>query len=81
MLNSKEKSCKENTTKMFASQMTAESLRVTLSVLDIIKLLHKKGVPYVLTVKLNQDALEAQHFFPRQRFHIFSDMCFCTAPT
>lgn len=64
MLNSTEKSCKEDNTKMFASQMTIESLRVTLmSILDVIDLLHKQGVPYVVTVKLNQDPLEVHHFF------------------
>lgn len=78
MLNSTEKSCKEDNTKMFASQMTVESLRVTLmSVLDVIDLLHKQGVPYVLTVKLNQDPLEVHHFFLLiQKFHIFSNIYF-----
>ncbi|KAH8020985.1 hypothetical protein HPB51_011352 [Rhipicephalus microplus] len=61
MLNSTEKSCKEDNTKMFASHMSVESLRVTLmSVLDVIDLLHKQGVPYILTVKLNQDPLEVK---------------------
>lgn len=59
MLNSTEKGCKDNNTKMFTSQMTAESLRVTLmSVLDIVEFLHSQGVRYVLTAKLNQDPLE-----------------------
>ncbi|KAH7986924.1 hypothetical protein HPB51_026586 [Rhipicephalus microplus] len=59
MLNSTEKSSKEDNTKMFASQMSVEFLRVTLMpVLDVIDLLHKQGVPYLLMVKLNQDPLE-----------------------
>lgn len=44
---------------MFASQVTIESLRVTLaSVLDLIKDLLSEGADYVLTGKLNQDPLE-----------------------
>ncbi|KAH6935928.1 hypothetical protein HPB50_011478 [Hyalomma asiaticum] len=59
MLNETEQQCRQTNTKMFASQMTVESLRVTLmSVLDIIDIMHSKGVPYVLTAKLNQDPLE-----------------------
>lgn len=59
MLNSTEEESVNNNTKLFASQMTTESLRVTLvSVIDIITWLHDKGVRYVLTVKLNQDPLE-----------------------
>lgn len=59
MLNSTEEESVKNNTKLFASQMTTESLRVTLmSVIDIITWLHGKGVRYVLTVKLNQDPLE-----------------------
>ncbi|KAH8020274.1 hypothetical protein HPB51_025764 [Rhipicephalus microplus] len=46
-------------TLLFASRQTTESLRVTLlSITDIIDELHKAGVPYVLTAKLNQDPLE-----------------------
>ncbi|KAH7932519.1 hypothetical protein HPB52_024445 [Rhipicephalus sanguineus] len=46
-------------TVMFASQVTMESLRVTLaSVLDLIRDLLSKGAQYVLTGKLNQDPLE-----------------------
>ncbi|KAH6941776.1 hypothetical protein HPB50_023582 [Hyalomma asiaticum] len=60
MLNETEQQCRQTNTKMFASQMTVESLRVTLmAVLDIIDIMHSKGVPYVLTAKLNQDPLEA----------------------
>lgn len=59
MLNTTEKNSIERNTKLFASQLTTESLRVTLmSVLDIITLLHDKDVRYVLTAKLNQDPLE-----------------------
>lgn len=64
MLNETEQQCRQTNTKMFASQMTVESLRVTLmSVLDIIDIMHSKGVPYVLTAKLNQDPLEVISFF------------------
>lgn len=46
-------------TAMFASQLTIESLRVTLaSVLDLITDLLSEGADYVLTGKLNQDPLE-----------------------
>ncbi|KAH8029949.1 hypothetical protein HPB51_005973 [Rhipicephalus microplus] len=59
MLNSTEEESVNNT-KLFASQMTTESLRVTLmSVIDIMTWLHNKDVRYVLTAKLNQDPLEA----------------------
>ncbi|KAH6943022.1 hypothetical protein HPB50_014029 [Hyalomma asiaticum] len=59
MLNTTEKNSIERNTKLFASQLTTASLRVTLmSVLDIITLLHDKDVRYVLTAKLNQDPLE-----------------------
>ncbi|KAH9385086.1 hypothetical protein HPB48_027125 [Haemaphysalis longicornis] len=59
MLNETEKNSIEKNTKLFASQLTTESLRVTLmSVLDIITLLLDKDVRYVLTAKLNQDPLE-----------------------
>lgn len=50
MLNTTEKDSIERNTKLFASELTTESLRVTLtSVLDIITLLHDKDVRYVLT--------------------------------
>ncbi|KAH9364935.1 hypothetical protein HPB48_017970 [Haemaphysalis longicornis] len=59
LLNTTEEDSIRLKTKLFASQMTTESLRVTLmSVLDIIILLHDKDVIYVLTAKLNQDPLE-----------------------
>ncbi|KAH7973296.1 hypothetical protein HPB52_023361 [Rhipicephalus sanguineus] len=59
MLNTTERTSRLDNTRMFASQMTMESLRVTLmSVLDIITFLHSRDVPYVLTAKLNQDPLE-----------------------
>ncbi|KAH8027288.1 hypothetical protein HPB51_004115 [Rhipicephalus microplus] len=59
MLNETERNSIEKNTKLFASQLTTESLRVTLmSVLDIITLLLDKDVRYVLTAKLNQDPLE-----------------------
>ncbi|KAG0422680.1 hypothetical protein HPB47_001513 [Ixodes persulcatus] len=59
MLNETERNhCHQNML-LFASRQTVESLRVTLlSVLDIIEELHKAGVTYVLTAKLNQDPLE-----------------------
>ncbi|KAH6921093.1 hypothetical protein HPB50_027921 [Hyalomma asiaticum] len=48
-----------NGTVMFASQVTMESLRVTLaSVWDLVTDLLSKGARYVLTGKLNQDPLE-----------------------
>ncbi|KAH6920264.1 hypothetical protein HPB50_028748 [Hyalomma asiaticum] len=48
-----------NGTVMFASQVTMESLRVTLaSVRDLVTDLLSKGARYVLTGKLNQDPLE-----------------------
>ncbi|KAH8038614.1 hypothetical protein HPB51_002738 [Rhipicephalus microplus] len=59
MLNETERNSIEKNTKLFASQLTTESLRVTLmSVLDIITLLLDKDVRYVLTAKLNQGPLE-----------------------
>lgn len=59
MLNTIEKNSIERNTQLFASQLTTESLQVTLMlVLDIIALLHHKDVRYVLTAKLNQDPLE-----------------------
>ncbi|XP_077512635.1 uncharacterized protein LOC144123741 [Amblyomma americanum] len=59
LLNTTERNTIRENTKLFASQQTTESLRVTLlSVLDIIALLHQKEVLYVLTAKLNQDPLE-----------------------
>lgn len=46
-------------TKLFASQLTTESLRVALlSTLDVISYLFEKEAVYVLTAKLNQDPLE-----------------------
>ncbi|XP_075747935.1 uncharacterized protein LOC142813856 [Rhipicephalus microplus] len=59
LLNSTEKNHRERNMLLFASRQTTESLRVTLmTVLDIIDGLHKAGIPYNLTVKLNQDPLE-----------------------
>lgn len=59
LLNTTEEDSIRLKTKLFASQMTTESLRVTLmSVLDIIIMLHDKDVIYVPTAKLNQDPLE-----------------------
>ncbi|KAH8023921.1 hypothetical protein HPB51_019438 [Rhipicephalus microplus] len=49
----------EKGTAMFASQVTMESLRVTLSsILELTNDLLAKGARYVLTGKLNQDPLE-----------------------
>lgn len=49
--------------KLFASNQTIESLRVTLmSMLSIIDFLHSKHVSYILTAKLNQDPLEVIKF-------------------
>lgn len=46
---------------MFASQVTMESLRVTLSsILELTNDLLAKGARYVLTGKLNQDPLEVR---------------------
>ncbi|XP_049526218.1 uncharacterized protein LOC119457590 [Dermacentor silvarum] len=60
MLNMTEKNSIERNTKLFASQLTTESLRVTfMSVLDIITLLLDKYIRYMLTAKLNQDPLES----------------------
>lgn len=54
-----EKNALEKGTKLFASQLTTESLRATLlSTLDIISYLFDKEAVYVLTAKLNQDPLE-----------------------
>lgn len=59
MLNSTKENHHHQNMLMFASRQTTESLGVTLSsVLDIIDELYNNGVPYVLTVKLNQDPLE-----------------------
>lgn len=61
MLNRTEKNSIQRNTKLFASQLTTESLRVILmSVLDIITLLHDKDLRYVPTAKLNQDPLEVR---------------------
>lgn len=63
MVNTIERSSAAENTRTFTSQMTIESLRVTLmSVLDIITLLHDRNVVYVLTAKLNQDPLEVWPF-------------------
>lgn len=52
-----------NGTVMFTSQVTMESLRVTLaSVRDLITDL-SKGARYVLTGKLNEDPLEVSRLF------------------
>ncbi|XP_075526865.1 uncharacterized protein LOC142558597 [Dermacentor variabilis] len=62
MLNVTEKNAVEKGLKLFTSQLTTESLRVTLlSTLDIIEFLLDQGAHYVLTAKLNQDPLE-RHF-------------------
>ncbi|KAL1417883.1 hypothetical protein MTO96_006055 [Rhipicephalus appendiculatus] len=59
LVDTTEKNSVRENTRMFASQQTIESLRVTLmSVLDVISHLHNKEVVYVLTAKLNQDPLE-----------------------
>lgn len=59
MLNVTEKNAVEKGLKLFASQLTTESLRVTLlSTLDIIDFLLDQGAHYVLTEKLNQEPLE-----------------------
>lgn len=76
LLNTTEEDSIRLNTKLFASQMTTESLRVTLmSVLDIIILLHDKDVIYVLTAKLNQDPLEVskpRHHAPAVQFTAFA---------
>ncbi|KAH6924606.1 hypothetical protein HPB50_020136 [Hyalomma asiaticum] len=60
LLNTTEKNSVEKGLKLCASNLTTESLRVTLvSTLDIIKFLLDQGAHYVLTAKLNQDTLEA----------------------
>ncbi|XP_049276172.1 LOW QUALITY PROTEIN: uncharacterized protein LOC125760320 [Rhipicephalus sanguineus] len=62
MLNSTEKNSVEQGLKLFASQQTTQSLRVTLmSTLEVIEFLLDEGAHYVLTAKLNQDPLE-RHF-------------------
>lgn len=58
MLNETERNSIERNTKLLASQLTTESLRVTMSVLGIITPLLDKDARYVLTAKLNQDPLE-----------------------
>lgn len=59
ILNLTERNAVEKGTKLFASQLTTESLRVTLlSTLDIISYLFYKEAVYVLTAKLNQDPVE-----------------------
>ncbi|KAH7949436.1 hypothetical protein HPB49_009858 [Dermacentor silvarum] len=62
MLNTTERNSVEKNLKLFASQQTTQSLRVTLlSTIDIIEYLLTQGAHYVLTAKLNQDPLE-RHF-------------------
>ncbi|KAH8026327.1 hypothetical protein HPB51_019566 [Rhipicephalus microplus] len=59
MLDTTEFNHNMKNTLLFASRQITESLRVSLlSIIDIIDELHKAGVPYVLTAKLNQDPLE-----------------------
>ncbi|XP_070390928.1 uncharacterized protein [Dermacentor albipictus] len=58
LFNITEHNCHHRNTLMFASRQTTEALRVTLMSLDIIDELHEAGVPYLPTVKLNQDPLE-----------------------
>lgn len=58
-------------TVMFASQVTMESLRVTLaSVRDLIADLLSKGARFVLTGKLNQDPLEVINMLFFQHFYV-----------
>ncbi|KAL1431605.1 hypothetical protein MTO96_002234 [Rhipicephalus appendiculatus] len=62
MLNMTEQNSVEKNLKLFASQQTTQSLRVTLlSTIDIIEYLLTQGAHYVLTAKLNKDPLE-RHF-------------------
>ncbi|XP_075526178.1 uncharacterized protein LOC142557858 isoform X1 [Dermacentor variabilis] len=62
LLNVTEQNAIQKNLKLFASQQTTESLRVTLmSTLDIVDDLLRQGALYVLTAKLNQDPLE-RHF-------------------
>ncbi|XP_077564937.1 uncharacterized protein LOC144180470 [Haemaphysalis longicornis] len=62
MLNTTERNAVKKNLKLFASQQTTESLRVTLlSTIDVIAFLLAQGANYVLTAKLNQDPLE-RHF-------------------
>ncbi|KAH6945333.1 hypothetical protein HPB50_007887 [Hyalomma asiaticum] len=62
LLNTTERNSVEKNLKLFASQQTTESLRVTLlSTIDIIEYLLAQGAHYVLTAKFNQDPLE-RHF-------------------
>ncbi|KAH8033773.1 hypothetical protein HPB51_016228 [Rhipicephalus microplus] len=62
MLNTTERNAVKENLKLFASQQTTESLRVTLlSTIDVIAFLLAQGANYVLTAKLNQDPLE-RHF-------------------
>lgn len=83
VLNVTERNAVEKGTKLFASQLTTESLRVTLlSTLDIISYLFDKGAIYVLTAKLNQDPLEVAQrpYFTfnlefRDIVHFYSNAC------
>ncbi|KAK8786978.1 hypothetical protein V5799_023249 [Amblyomma americanum] len=62
LLDTTERNAADKGLKLFASQLTTESLRVTLlSTLDIVQYLLGQGAHYVLTAKLNQDPLE-RHF-------------------
>ncbi|KAH8029765.1 hypothetical protein HPB51_003717 [Rhipicephalus microplus] len=62
MLNTTERNAVKENLKLFASQQTTESLRVTLlSTIDVIAFLLAQGANYVPTAKLNQDPLE-RHF-------------------
>ncbi|KAH7933277.1 hypothetical protein HPB49_011123 [Dermacentor silvarum] len=62
MLNTTEQNSVKKNLKLFASQQTTQSLRVTLlSTIDIIEYLLAQGAHYVLTAKLNQDPSE-RHF-------------------
>lgn len=75
MLDTTEFNHNTKNTLLFASRQTTESLRVTLlSIIDIIDELHKAGVPYVLTAKLNQDPLEVM--CPGPLYHMESTQIF-----
>lgn len=64
MLNTTERNAVKKNLKLFASQQTMESLRVTLlSTIDVTALLLAQGANYVLTAKLNQDPLEVSTLF------------------
>lgn len=64
MLNTTERNAVKKNLKLFASQQTMESLRVTLlSTIDVTAFLLAQGANYVLTAKLNQDPLEVSTLF------------------